>query len=86
MRRLRAENLKRRVYISGPITGMPGLNREAFSQAAGQLSAAGKHYINPLDIGRYVRSTRWTSAGTSETPTTANRDGATTWPQTSPTL
>ena len=45
-----------RVYVSGPVTGMPGLNRRAFERAAVQLEAAGHtplvpHWFVPSDAG-----------------------------------
>jgi hypothetical protein len=42
------------IYISGPITGMPRGNREAFADAAQRRKAAGYHPINPHDIGGIV--------------------------------
>jgi Domain of unknown function (DUF4406) len=42
------------IYISGPITGIPRGNREAFADAAQRLKAAGYHPINPHDIGGIV--------------------------------
>ena len=39
-----------RVYISGPMTGMPDLNFPAFHRAASQLRAAGFEVVNPADI------------------------------------
>lgn len=40
-----------KVYISGPITGYPGLNREAFEQAASVLDALGHDPLNPFNCG-----------------------------------
>lgn len=39
------------IYLSGPITGMPGLNREAFHTAAQALREAGYTVFNPADNG-----------------------------------
>lgn len=39
---------KIKVYISGPITGKPNLNREAFKKAEAQLLEKGYTVINPL--------------------------------------
>lgn len=39
-----------KIYISGPITGMPNNNREAFSEAARLLQSAGHEVVNPFDI------------------------------------
>ena len=38
-----------RIYVSGPITGRPNLNREAFAWAAGALGIAGHSAVNPHD-------------------------------------
>jgi hypothetical protein len=43
--------MKRRVYISGPITGMPNDNREAFKEAARVLEDLGYDPVNPFDVG-----------------------------------
>ncbi len=40
-----------RLYLSGPITGMPELNRPAFAEAAAKLREAGHTVINPHDVG-----------------------------------
>jgi nucleoside 2-deoxyribosyltransferase len=42
---------KPRIYVSGPMTGMPGLNKPAFDQAAATLSRAGFAAINPAQNG-----------------------------------
>jgi hypothetical protein len=39
-----------RVYISGPITNMPGLNRAAFRSAAAYLRGMGYEAVNPFDV------------------------------------
>tara|TARA_B100000929_G_scaffold45931_1_gene32664 strand:- start:204 stop:533 length:330 start_codon:yes stop_codon:yes gene_type:complete len=39
----------KRIYISGPMTGLPGLNREAFYQAAKELRALGFEVSNPAE-------------------------------------
>lgn len=38
------------VYISGPISNMPDLNRPAFAKAAESLAASGYRVVNPFDI------------------------------------
>lgn len=43
--------MKQRIYISGPITGMPNLNKPAFNTAAAQLRAAGFEAVNPIQNG-----------------------------------
>ena len=39
-----------KIYISGPITGMPNNNREAFEDAARRIAALGFEYVNPLEL------------------------------------
>ena len=39
-----------RAYISGPITGKPNLNREAFYAAAMSLRAQGLEVVNPFEV------------------------------------
>ena len=39
-----------RVYISGPMTGYPNLNRPAFAMAAERVEAAGMIPVNPHDL------------------------------------
>jgi nucleoside 2-deoxyribosyltransferase len=41
----------KKVYISGPITGMPRLNKRAFKAAAKTLSKQGMQSVNPHDNG-----------------------------------
>lgn len=43
-----------RIYISGPITGMPAGNRPAFTAAALQLQGLDHTVINPHDVGDLV--------------------------------
>jgi hypothetical protein len=38
------------IYISGPMTGLPDLNRTAFNQAESELEAAGFKVFNPARI------------------------------------
>lgn len=40
----------RRVYLSGPMTGLPDLNFPAFHAAAAQLRAQGLEVVNPAEI------------------------------------
>jgi len=47
-----------RIYISGPITGMPGLNRPAFDAAAEHIRAAGFVPVNPFDLIDQERAAR----------------------------
>lgn len=39
-----------RIYISGPITGIPGQNRENFKKAQEIIESKGHEAVNPLDI------------------------------------
>lgn len=47
-----------RIYISGPITGMPKLNRPAFEAAAEQIRAAGFLPVNPFELIDQDRAAR----------------------------
>lgn len=38
------------VYISGPMTGLPDLNRPAFGRAAAKLRALGLRPVNPANM------------------------------------
>lgn len=40
----------KRVYVSGPMTGMPDFNYPAFNAAAAQLRAAGYEVVNPAEL------------------------------------
>jgi hypothetical protein len=48
-----------KVYIVGPMTGLPGFNFPAFHQAAAALTAAGHEPINPARRG-VVPGWEWT--------------------------
>lgn len=39
-----------RVYLSGPMTGMPDLNFPAFNTAAAQLREEGLEVVNPVEV------------------------------------
>lgn len=39
-----------RIYVAGPMTGLPGLNFDAFHSAARTLRAVGHTVINPAEI------------------------------------
>lgn len=41
-----------KVYISGPMTGLPGHNFPAFNAAAKQLRAIGVDVVNPVEVCR----------------------------------
>jgi hypothetical protein len=40
-----------RVYIAGPVTGIPGGNEDAFNDAAERLVKAGNIAVNPRALG-----------------------------------
>lgn len=40
-----------RVYVSGPMTGLPDMNFPAFHAAADTLRRAGHEVVNPADAG-----------------------------------
>jgi len=39
-----------KVYIAGPMTGIPNLNFPAFHEAASRLRAEGHYVVNPAEI------------------------------------
>ncbi len=39
-----------RLYIAGPMTGIPGRNADEFNKAAARLRACGYEVINPVDV------------------------------------
>ena len=39
-----------RIYIAGPMSGLPGLNFDAFHAKAAELRAAGHEVVNPAEI------------------------------------
>lgn len=43
-----------KIYISGPITGKPNLNRDAFARAAAAIRAAGREPVNPHDLTAHL--------------------------------
>lgn len=49
----------KRIYISGPMTGLPGLNFGAFNSAAGQLRALGYEVINPAEKQSELGELTW---------------------------
>lgn len=46
----RAADRMKRIYLSGPMTGMPDLNFPAFNAAASALRSAGHDVVNPAEI------------------------------------
>lgn len=51
--------MKKRLYLSGPMTGIKDLNIPAFNKAAKKLRAAGYVVINPPELDRIERSDTW---------------------------
>lgn len=49
-----------RVYISGPMTGRPGMNAPAFFAAAHALREAGHVPVNPVEVCQQLGLTEWT--------------------------
>lgn len=52
------QDRKMRVYIAGPMTGLPEFNFPAFNAAAAQMRAEGWHVENPADHG-HVHGAEW---------------------------
>lgn len=48
-----------RLYLSGPMTGLPNLNREAFNAAAKSLRAKGYTVVNPPELDRNEPQRSW---------------------------
>lgn len=48
-----------RLYIAGPMSGLPEFNHPAFHEAAAQLRAAGYIVTNPAENGLPVDDTPW---------------------------
>lgn len=42
----------KRIYLSGPMTGMPGLNFPAFNVAAARLRDLGHEVVNPAELNK----------------------------------
>ena len=51
--------MKSRIYVSGPMTGVPGLNRPAFNRAAKMLRKKGYKVINPPELDRNEPRRSW---------------------------
>ena len=41
----------RRLYVAGPMSGLPECNYQAFNRAAEALREAGYEVVNPVDVG-----------------------------------
>jgi len=52
-----------RVYIAGPMSGLPGLNFPAFDAAAERMRALGHTPVNPADFDRLLWPDHDFSAG-----------------------
>jgi hypothetical protein len=50
----------KKIYISGPISNMQNLNREAFEQEAERIRAMGDAPVNPHDISEGIEETTMT--------------------------
>lgn len=48
---IETDKMKKRLYLCGPITGIPGHNKTAFDDAAAALRGAGFDVFNPLENG-----------------------------------
>lgn len=46
--------MKPKIYIAGPMSGIPNNNRDAFNAAAKRLAAKGWQPVNPVDIERIL--------------------------------
>lgn len=51
MKEITVEARPKRIYIAGPMTGMPDHNFPAFNAAAARYRAAGWEVENPVEIG-----------------------------------
>lgn len=49
----------KRIYISGPMTGLPGENHGAFHTAAAQLRALGYEVVNPAETTVPSEGAHW---------------------------
>lgn len=50
--------MARSIYISGPMTGLPDLNRPAFARAAELLREEGWRPVNPAEV-KPIGGTEW---------------------------
>lgn len=46
--------MRKRIYVAGPMTGLPGKNYEAFNKAAQALRDKGYAVLNPVDVDLQV--------------------------------
>lgn len=57
-----------KVYIAGPITGIPNRNAEAFDRAAAEFRAAGHEVVNPLEVNPPGSCESWADAMRKDIP------------------
>lgn len=50
----------KRIYISGPMTGLPGKNFPAFNAEADRLRKLGFDVVNPVDVNPDEATMSWT--------------------------
>lgn len=50
---------KHKLYLSGPMTGLPNLNREAFNRAAKALRLKGYKVVNPPELDKNNPQRSW---------------------------
>jgi len=55
----RPRTKNKRVYISGPITGIPELNKPAFMKAENELRSLGYNPINPFNVSVVSKHKYW---------------------------
>lgn len=48
-----------KLYVTGPMTGLPDMNFPAFNEASDRLRAAGYEVVNPADNGAGVDGMTW---------------------------
>lgn len=54
--------MRQKIYIAGPVTGMPQLNHHAFVDAASALHELGFEAVNPHTLCRHVHPDDWHTA------------------------
>ena len=48
-----------RVYVAGPMTGLPDFNRPAFAEAEARLTEAGFEVVNPANLPEPCEDPEW---------------------------
>jgi|ERR1019366_6855530 hypothetical protein len=51
--------MKNKLYLSGPMTGVPDLNRPAFAKAAKALRKKGYRVVNPPELDKNSPQRSW---------------------------